>query len=1077
MMTSVRCLLSFWLLTCLPNPSLALSDPSADLHVALWGLDQPSRGSVTTPFRTIQYAIDRAAPGQTVIVFEGHYSGPGNTKLVFTGRPIVLRSRAPFDPKCLRATILDAGGEGVIARFGPQTTSSTVVTGFTLLPGDPSNGTRGVRGFFEFAAGAAPKLDRLRIGRAEASSPLPEPASDFLPATSQTPFGPLLWDGRDPFHQPVRTLRYYGSGDLDRDSQLTSIDVAVLDQMAGSVLGPSQEADVNGDGRVDVTDVELLQSTLATGNLPAAWNKLTSRAAREAWVSKALDLDPTDHHTAYSYWNQCGGFSAQMFINFSYYRGDLHTTYYAGGPTVFNIPMYMVVVVSQTFGHAINAVLVGDNPLRFDDWLFIEPQNDQIVRPGMWNMPFNTNVQLMVAEELKQGGFNSVKKVEFHVSETGQTLVWHAPDLVLDRGDQIPPAREDRPDYWNPVLIPGSTGTTLVGSTRRDFPTGNRSDLYISSLDAPEQLGGGPLLGGDYSRLLDVARDRQGVVHLLWAGKEDSLPGVFYGRLHLSSRSITDKVRLSDGTRSVRMGRILATSDDSLHVFWLELMNNFFHPYPTGIYWTSNTGTGWRPAENLTPLPFLSLFDISNWWDRPDVMRYHFDVQELGFGGLSLVWNEPKGEPNTAESEEFAIKARTFNGTWGPPTLVTGAGGSAGVALARDERHRLHLVYSNGTERIENRGKLFHRISDDGRDWGPPLRLDSNGQACCPRMAAGSGGDVFVTWMEREGKQEQGAWRRYDGSRWQPVRKLNGRGREVWHPVISRLADGSMAAVWSSRSKDAIGVGSELLTFSVEPPGGAWLETSAVPGFRVKVLISSGNETISGTKINPCIAETLCVAGTLPDRAEVFLRVVGPRPNGKLWPTIVKFSASRVQVWIEQNATGELRYYDLAAVAPGDRLLTLDGLADTRGFDAAARSQVEVEPAVPGGGTAAPLEAATEPAPPEGTWLETSALPGFRVKVRIASAIAGQQVASCIAETLCVSGALPDRAEVFVRVVGPRPNGKLWSTLVKFSTSQVEVWIQQTASGATRYYNLEQVRPGERIVPLAGLADKEGFNP
>jgi hypothetical protein len=90
---------------------------------------------------------------------------------------------------------------------------------------------------------------------------------------------------------------------------------------------------------------------------------------------------------------------------------------------------------------------------------------------------------------------------------------------------------------------------------------------------------------------------------------------------------------------------------------------------------------------------------------------------------------------------------------------------------------------------------------------------------------------------------------------------------------------------------------------------------------------------IAGQSVAPCIGETLCVSGALPGRAELFVRVVGPKPNGKLWPTLVKFSTSRVEVWIEQTATGVVRYYDLPPVAPGARRLTLDGVADKLGFD------------------------------------------------------------------------------------------------------------------------------------------------
>jgi hypothetical protein len=122
----------------------------------------------------------------------------------------------------------------------------------------------------------------------------------------------------------------------------------------------------------------------------------------------------------------------------------------------------------------------------------------------------------------------------------------------------------------------------------------------------------------------------------------------------------------------------------------------------------------------------------------------------------------------------------------------------------------------------------------------------------------------------------------------------------------------------------------------------------------------------------------------------------------------------------------------------------------------------------------------SDPPPPPGSWLTTPELPGFRAKARFTTsggAIAGQPVTPCIGETLCVAGALPDRAELFVRIVGPKPNGKLWPTLVKFSTSRIEVWIEQTGSGVIRYYELPEVTPGEQRLSLDGLADKLGFDP
>lgn len=115
--------------------------------------------------------------------------------------------------------------------------------------------------------------------------------------------------------------------------------------------------------------------------------------------------------------------------------------------------------------------------------------------------------------------------------------------------------------------------------------------------------------------------------------------------------------------------------------------------------------------------------------------------------------------------------------------------------------------------------------------------------------------------------------------------------------------------------------------------------------------------------------------------------------------------------------------------------------------------------------------------PPFGPWLASPSVPGFRFKVRIGDApgIAGVRETACLAETLCVSGAVRGRSEVFLRIVGPRPNGLLWPSLIKFTTSAVEVWIEQLATGALRHYRLEGARP--EFDELPGFFDRDGFVP
>jgi hypothetical protein len=119
------------------------------------------------------------------------------------------------------------------------------------------------------------------------------------------------------------------------------------------------------------------------------------------------------------------------------------------------------------------------------------------------------------------------------------------------------------------------------------------------------------------------------------------------------------------------------------------------------------------------------------------------------------------------------------------------------------------------------------------------------------------------------------------------------------------------------------------------------------------------------------------------------------------------------------------------------------------------------------------------PPPPPGPWLASPELPGFRAKARITppghGPLAGAATADCIAETLCVEGALAGRPEAFLKVIGPRPNGFLWVQISRFTPSEFELWVEQTATGELRYYRLPAVGPGDPEV--SGLQDRQAFRP
>lgn len=124
------------------------------------------------------------------------------------------------------------------------------------------------------------------------------------------------------------------------------------------------------------------------------------------------------------------------------------------------------------------------------------------------------------------------------------------------------------------------------------------------------------------------------------------------------------------------------------------------------------------------------------------------------------------------------------------------------------------------------------------------------------------------------------------------------------------------------------------------------------------------------------------------------------------------------------------------------------------------------------------------PPPPPGSgcpsgFFSDSEYPDFCFRVTITpagqSSIPGTQEASCQEDTVCVSGAVPGRSETFIRILGPRPNGFLWPTIVRFTPSAVVVDLHQLSSGDTNTYTLPAVPPGAD--DLSGLQDRMGFSP
>ena len=81
---------------------------------------------------TIQIAIEKAQPFDTIIVAPGTYS----EAISFGGKVITVQSTNPNDPGVVAATIINAGGLGTVVTFsGGEDQVNTVLDGFTITGG------------------------------------------------------------------------------------------------------------------------------------------------------------------------------------------------------------------------------------------------------------------------------------------------------------------------------------------------------------------------------------------------------------------------------------------------------------------------------------------------------------------------------------------------------------------------------------------------------------------------------------------------------------------------------------------------------------------------------------------------------------------------------------------------------------------------------------------------------------------------------------------------------------------------------------------------------------------------------
>jgi hypothetical protein len=488
--------------------------------------------------------------------------------------------------------------------------------------------------------------------------------------------------------------------------------------------------------------------------------------------------------------------------------------------------------------------------------------------------------------------------------------------------------------------------------------------------------------------------------------------------------------------------------------------------------------------------------------DEPDSQEEDPDLCGLANGRLVAVWRSPAapgsqalearvyGADGTPDGAPFTVFQTSDSSLLPTPSICCPRTGGFAVAWAAPSGG-LFGHYSIQVRRYDSAGSALGPATEvtgpEHANLGPEIACHDNGYA--------------VAWSENDNGADRRLLARQldrNGAPVTPVIEVNDTpfgGQLPWG--MAARDDGAFLAVWSGnyegslsgRLISAAGVpaGPSAL---IEPPsdsGAGYSEIASVDVARSvqgKFLVAWTEQDLSFGR--PLSARLVSSAGTPEGDA---LRLVPPAGQAQGVVAAADASGRFALAWrnVSNNTLlGQLLTpagapagggpsllsaegqwsapFALAAKGAGDFVLVWNAISE-EGFPEPHGQVIRAD-----GGTGTP-------APPY-PWIRSSQLLGFEVQARItagATPVQARAEADCIAGTVCLSGNLPGRPELFIKVIGPRPNGYLWVQISRFTPSEVEVWIRQIATGKINYYRLRPLAADDTEVP--GLQDRTAFLP
>lgn len=609
------------------------------------------------------------------------------------------------------------------------------------------------------------------------------------------------WNGLNPFFQPAHTLNYYGSGDVDNNCQINHNDLDSLEKLVSAKATSNYRADINGDGKLTNDDIIVLREYLdSTAVLPAHWNSLT-KEQKINWLNCCLKLDITSLIPSSDEF-VCGNFSLQFYCNFSYFGQYLAHTTYTGGGTIFNIPVYKVSIP----GHALNAVLVGDDPLKFDNWCFIEPQNFKFVDP----VKEGKAITFMIPTYIVYNGIYGNEIINGTRTAEGWTVNKIATGFLTQRSQ--PPLETNYIDMlpsWNPMIIKPENSAPLILFEKLDQLLPPTTSIHIASIINDSIVAETPVVFDKMAaRLLDAQVSPSGKLHLFWRGTKNFRAASFTGVLNLQSKNVED---ISEYTSAplAKAGRLSISSDESLNAIWLNDLYSQDTTILPGINQNIIVQGNWSKHQSISAFNFSF---YSPYWTRPLLVNYVMDMAT--FKGDPVVLSVPHStNGNTSEiyvhfpddldqnKNVYALKN---------DTPVSGA------QMAIDHEGTIHCIYwAKGSSYWT--GKVLYAFFRDNR-WSEPVVTDSSTVNRCTDIVVNKRNDLLTSWEKVVSDKKSVLCTRVktNGS-WQPVEIFDPqKDQYLWYPRITPLHDTNYIVTWESHGKYKAEVQFKQFSYSTE---------------------------------------------------------------------------------------------------------------------------------------------------------------------------------------------------------------------------------------------------------------------